>query len=67
MKRIYKVSSVVLLCAVLGIQAYAGGRKGPEVKAVDNVLYKKECASCHFGYQPGLLPSASWQIGRAHV
>ena len=61
MKRMLKVSSVLLLCAVFGIQAYAGGRKGPEVKAVDNALYKKECASCHFGYQPGLLPSASWQ------
>ncbi|WP_416829245.1 hypothetical protein, partial [Helicobacter ganmani] len=61
MKRMLKVSSVVLLCAVFGIQAYAEGRKGPEVKAVDNALYKKECASCHFGYQPGLLPSTSWQ------
>ena len=40
MKRMLKVSSVLLLCAVFGIQAYAGGRKGPEVKAVDNALYK---------------------------
>lgn len=23
-------------------------------------LYKKECGSCHFAYQPGLLPKRSW-------
>lgn len=31
-----------------------------DVKPVTNELYIKECASCHFGYQPGLLPSKSW-------
>ncbi len=31
-----------------------------QVKPVNNQLYKDECASCHFGYQPGLLPSKSW-------
>ena len=41
---------------------YKDGKKGKkEVKPVDNELYKKECASCHFGYQPGLLPKASWE------
>ena len=24
-------------------------------------LYQKECASCHFAYQPALLPKTSWQ------
>lgn len=33
-----------------------------EIKPVDNQLYKKECASCHFGYAPGLLPQKSWSI-----
>jgi len=23
-------------------------------------LYQEECGSCHFAYQPGLLPAASW-------
>ncbi|MCW1360901.1 diheme cytochrome c [Campylobacter sp. CCS1377] len=32
-----------------------------DVAPVNNDLYKKECASCHFAYQPGLLPSSSWQ------
>ena len=27
---------------------------------VDNPAYKKECGACHFCYQPGLLPSGSW-------
>ena len=30
------------------------------VAPVTDTLYKKECASCHFAYQPGLLPSKSW-------
>lgn len=38
---------------------YRGGGKG--VAYVPNALYTKECASCHFGYPAGLLPSASWQ------
>lgn len=62
MKNVSKLTSVLLLCMVCGFSAYAKGfGKAPEVKAVDNETYKKECASCHFGYQPGLLPSASWQ------
>ena len=32
-----------------------------EVKPVSNEAYKEECGSCHFAFQPGLLPSASWQ------
>lgn len=35
---------------------------GPEgIRAVDNPLYSAECGSCHFAYQPGLLPERSWQ------
>jgi len=30
------------------------------VAPVSNELYKNECASCHFAYQPGLLPERSW-------
>lgn len=39
---------------------YFLGKTG--VKPVDNQLYIKECASCHFGYQPGLLSEKSWNI-----
>jgi hypothetical protein len=31
------------------------------VKPIDNAVYRSECASCHFAYQPGLLPAKSWQ------
>ncbi len=32
-----------------------------DVAPVSNELYKKECGSCHFAYQPGLLPARSWK------
>ncbi len=28
---------------------------------VNNVAYKENCGSCHFAYQPELLPSGSWK------
>lgn len=31
-----------------------------DVAPVNNALYTKECGSCHFAYQPGLLPARSW-------
>ena len=37
-----------------------GKRAQPGVAPVTNVLYKTECGSCHFAYQPGLLPKRSW-------
>ena len=43
--------------AILSLEA-----KGPDVRPVDNELYKKECATCHYGYQPGLLPTQSWEF-----
>jgi hypothetical protein len=39
----------------------AEGFSGVGVKPVDNKQYKEECGSCHFAYQPGLLPAASWE------
>ena len=31
-----------------------------DVAPVENAFYKEECGSCHFPYQPGLLPARSW-------
>jgi hypothetical protein len=31
------------------------------VAVVDNKVYLEECGSCHFAYQPGLLPERSWK------
>ena len=47
----------LLLITALGLSfAFAGS-----VAPVNNALYQKECASCHFGYQPALLNKASWE------
>lgn len=39
-------------------RAYSSRSLG--VAAVNNVNYTEECGSCHFAYQPGLLPEKSW-------
>lgn len=36
-------------------------RGGQDIPPVNNDLYSRECGSCHFAYQPALLPAASWQ------
>ncbi|MES9830260.1 MAG: cytochrome C [Candidatus Thiodiazotropha sp.] len=36
------------------------GGKAPGVAPVENPGYLEECGSCHFPYQPGLLPERSW-------
>jgi len=37
---------------------FFGSKSG--VAPVNDPLYAKECGSCHFAYQPGLLPERSW-------
>src|SRR5512135_2547824 len=37
------------------------GWRGVGVAPVENKQYKDECGSCHFAYQPGLLPTKSWE------
>jgi hypothetical protein len=32
-----------------------------DVKPISNKLALRECGSCHFAYQPGLLPKRSWK------
>lgn len=36
-------------------------RTTPGIDANETQLYTDECGSCHFPYQPGLLPAASWE------
>lgn len=31
------------------------------LKVVNNAVYKEQCGSCHFAYQPELLPSGGWK------
>ena len=53
--------SLTLLSTVVMADGYSlfGPKAG--VEPVNNTLYKEECASCHFAYQPGLLPKRSWK------
>ncbi|MCG7916446.1 MAG: diheme cytochrome c [Candidatus Thiodiazotropha taylori] len=32
------------------------------VEGEDSSRYREECGSCHFPYQPGFLPEASWRL-----
>ncbi|GGD45139.1 hypothetical protein GCM10012288_19350 [Malaciobacter pacificus] len=45
---------------IFSLLLFIGILNAAGVKPVNNELYINECASCHFGYQPGLLPSKSW-------
>ncbi len=36
-------------------------RRGTDVAPVTDPRYAQECGSCHFAYQPGLLPARSWR------
>ena len=38
-----------------------GKKNGHYLSAVNNPTYKEQCGGCHFAYQPGLLPSGSWE------
>jgi len=40
---------------------YLAADDDERVTPVRNEQYKEECGSCHFAYQPSLLPSRSWQ------
>lgn len=56
MKRLIPLSLIFatsLLCAK--------GFGGKDFQVATDPLYQKECASCHFGYQPALMPKTSWQ------
>ncbi len=44
-------------------KAYLQVKKGKNPSRLSkNALYEEECSSCHFLYQPWLLPARSWQI-----
>lgn len=43
------------------LQAIFTPLRQKEIVPVDNKQYKEECGSCHFAYQPGLLPGKSWE------
>ena len=71
MKRTITISATLLLS--LGITGVVMGDEDErslggwykesrlDVAPVNDTLYQSECGSCHFAYQPGLLPARSWE------
>lgn len=83
MKTIITVSSILGLILMTSLvlgdndkdeeNEYKGGKfnrifsKQLDVATVKNTKYKEECGSCHFAYQPGLLPARSWEKMMANL
>ena len=57
MKKLILLSLFAVGSLYAGIFNFAAKRG---VAPVNDDMYLKECASCHFAYQPGLLPEKSW-------
>ena len=60
MKRKPSVASILFISTALLGMSGASFSKAPGVAPVINPQYLEECGSCHFPYQPGLLPARSW-------
>lgn len=59
-----KLRDLVVLASLIFscISAFAGDNKESKtLPKVTNEFYKTNCGTCHFAYQPGLLPAKSWQ------
>jgi hypothetical protein len=57
MKKIV-IASILVVGSLVADSSFFGSKK--DVAPATDELYLKECGSCHFAYQPGLLPSRSW-------
>ena len=57
MKKLILISLLVVGSLYAGIFDF---REKRGVAPATDEFYIKECASCHFAYQPGLLPERSW-------
>lgn len=55
------LAGVGLVFTSLAVVGDDDHRRGNDVAPATLPLYQQECGSCHFAYQPGLLPAASWQ------
>ncbi len=59
-----KVRVAVVLATLIfsSVWVFADDHKESKtLPKVTNATYKTNCGSCHFAYQPGLLPVKSWQ------
>ncbi len=57
-----KLTILLSIIMFFPVWAFAGEHKESKaLPGVTNEVYKTNCGSCHFAYQPGLLPAKSWQ------
>jgi hypothetical protein len=61
MPALFVLLSLVGVSRVAMADDWSWHRKSHSVPVVDNRFYAEECGSCHFAYQPALLPAASWR------
>jgi hypothetical protein len=53
--------SLLTIVMFFPVGAFAGEHNESEtLPKVTNEVYRKNCGTCHFAYQPGLLPARSW-------
>lgn len=58
-----KLFNISLILFLITVFSCAGNNKTAEyTPKVNNATYQKNCSTCHFAYQPGLLPAGSWKI-----
>jgi len=55
------ISSGLAIAEESLLQAIITPLRQKDIVPVSNKQYKDECGSCHFAYQPGLLPAKSWE------
>jgi len=55
------LGSLVVSAYTFGDAEEGRGFAPADVRPVAHEQYAAECGSCHFAYQPGLLPARSWQ------
>jgi len=60
MKFLYKIFIAVLLSGIFTSAGMVSESSASILGPVSNKTYLKECGSCHFAFQPQLLPKRSW-------
>jgi len=56
-----KMISLLFIIMFFPVSALTGEHnESKALPKVTNEVYKTNCGSCHFAYQPGLLPAKSW-------
>ncbi len=55
------ITVTMILLVALSAEGHSKTNRKSGVAPVKSAFYQAECGSCHFAYQPGLLPERSWK------